>query len=92
MTDATDNVERMNEYRDLQELTRNLRQNALRADDVVDNVRWIAAGGRGTGNLTELSELAEALRQSAEDLEELVEEAPDPREVRAPNYGGEDGV
>jgi len=92
MTDATDNVERMNEYRDLQELTRNLRQNALRADDVVDNVMWIAAGGRGTGNLTELSELAEALRQSAEDLEDLVDEAPDPREVRTPNYGGGDGV
>ena len=89
MTEPTENVDRMNEYRELQELTRNLRHNALRADDVVDNVMWIAAGGRGTGNLTELSELAEALRQSAEDLEELADEAPDPRKVRAPNYGDE---
>lgn len=56
MTEPNDNVKRMNEYCNLQELARNLRQNALRADDVVDNVMWIAAGGRGTRNLIEPAE------------------------------------
>lgn len=79
-------VERMNQYRELQSVARNIRENALRADDAVDNVMWIAGGGRGTGNLDELEKLADALEGDAEYLRELAEEATDPREVRDVDY------
>lgn len=72
----------MNEYRELRSVARNIRENALRADDVVDNVMWIAGGGRGTMDLNELQELADALEGDAEYLRKHAEEAPDPREVR----------
>lgn len=75
-------VERMNEYRDLVDAARTIRQNALAADDMVDGLQWIAAGGRGPANLTELKELAEAMEKNAETMQELIEEATDPREVR----------
>jgi len=81
-SETKDRVDRMNEYRDLQQAARVLRENALEADDAVDSMKWIAAGGRGGMPKQKLLQLAEGLQKNAETLAELAEEAPDPREVK----------
>lgn len=73
---------RMNEYRDLVDAVRTTRKAALEADDRVDEMQWIAAGGLGGAPREELLELADALQRNAEAIQRLAEEAPDPREVR----------
>jgi hypothetical protein len=75
-------TDRMNEYRDLVDAVRTIRKAALEADDRVDEMQWIAAGGRGGAPREALLELADALQQNAEAIQRLAEEAPDPREVR----------
>lgn len=72
----------MNQYRELGDAARTLRENALEADDRVDEMKWIAGGGLGTMPAERLKELAQAIQQNAETLEELADEAPAPREVR----------
>jgi hypothetical protein len=72
----------MNEYRELVDAVRTTRKAALEADDRVDEMQWIAAGGLGGAPLEELLELADALQKNAEAIQRLAEEAPDPREVR----------
>lgn len=81
---ATDEeaCERMREYRELAEYIHQLRDNVLAMDDQLQDYRWVAAGGCGPANPAEMQRLAEANRQLAEDLVELVADAPDPREVR----------
>lgn len=81
---ATDEeaCERMNEYRELAEYIHQLRDNVLAMDDQLQEHRWVAAGGRGPANPAEMERLAEANLGLAEDLAELVDDAPDPREVR----------
>jgi hypothetical protein len=72
----------MNEYRDLVDAVRMARKAALEADDRVDEMQWIAAGGLGGTPREELLEIADALERNAEAIQRLAEEAPDPREVR----------
>lgn len=77
----TDSVDRMNEFRELSEHARQLRENALEMDDLVDEMQWIAAGGRGAANREKLQRLVTASRRLTEDLEEIVDETPDPRDL-----------
>jgi len=76
----TDSVERMNEYREASEYVRQLRKNALQLDDLVDEMKWVAAGGRGMPDPEKFERLVEANRRMCEDLEEM--DLPDPWEVR----------
>jgi hypothetical protein len=73
-------VDRMNEYRELREYVRQMRKNALQLDDLVDEMQWVAAGGRGMPDPEKFARLVEAQRRMAEDLEEM--DYPDPWEVR----------
>lgn len=76
----TDNIEKMNEYREVSEYVRQLRKNALQLDDLVDEMKWVAAGGRGACDPEKFDRLVEANRRMCEDLEEI--DIPDPWEVR----------
>jgi hypothetical protein len=78
--DKYDNVDRMNEYRELREYVRQLRENALKLDDLVDEMQWVAAGGRGMPNQEKFDRIVEANRRMCEDLEDM--KIPDPFEVR----------
>ena len=73
-------VEQMNEYRDVAEHTRVIRDNALRLDDLVKEMRWVAAGGRGAVDPEKFHRLVTGIRRTAEDLEEL--DYPNPYEVK----------
>lgn len=77
-----DAVDRMNEYRELREYVRQLRQNVLEMDDLLDEMQWVAAGGRGAPKPERMELLREANERMIEDLEALIEEAPNPYEVR----------
>jgi hypothetical protein len=81
-TESQSAIERMNEYRELAEHIQVLRDNVLEMDDLLSEYRWVAAGGRGPATPVRMDRLAKACRRTAEDVEELVEDAPDPREVR----------
>jgi hypothetical protein len=81
-TSAETRLQQLKTYDDLRECTRNIRDNAMEADDLVESANWIAAGGRGTMTVDRLERLAEALRRTSELLEERVTEMDDPREVR----------
>jgi len=76
----TDNVEKMNEYREVREYVRQLRENALQLDDLVDEMQWVAAGGRGMPDQEKFERIVEANRRMCEDLKEM--EILDPFEVR----------
>ncbi|WP_229112118.1 hypothetical protein [Halapricum desulfuricans] len=82
MAPHTDNIDKMNEYSDLADAARMARKAALEADDEVDGLRWIAAGGRGNASLRDLKGLGEALERNGKAIQELVEEAPEPRRLR----------
>lgn len=75
-----DAVNRMNEYREAREYVRQMRQNALQLDDLVDELQWVAAGGHGVPNPEKFDRLVEANRRMCEDLAEM--DLPDPWEVR----------
>lgn len=75
-------IEDMNEYRELADHIHTLRDNALEMDDQLGEFRWVAAGGRGAADPERMKRLATAARRTAEDLEDLAEDVPDPREVR----------
>lgn len=75
-----DNVEKMNEYRKVRVNVRQLRKNAMELDDLVDEMQWVAAGGRGAADPERLERLVTASRRICEDLGEM--EIPDPWEVR----------
>ena len=79
-SDIRDKVEKMNEYREVQEHTRVIRDNAHELDDLVDEMRWVAAGGRGAVDPEKFDRLVRAIRLTAEDLEGM--EIPDAYEVR----------
>ncbi|WP_224449319.1 hypothetical protein [Haloprofundus salilacus] len=82
MSADRDAVDRMNEYCDLVDHTRQLRSNALEMDDLVNDMQWIAAGGRGAVDGEEMERLIRASRRICEDLEEVYADAPDPYEVQ----------
>jgi hypothetical protein len=70
----------MNEYRDVAEHARVIRDNSHQLDDLVQEMRWVAAGGRGAVDPEKFDRLVTAIRRTAEDLEEM--DVPDPYEVR----------
>lgn len=73
-------VERMNEYREVRENARQLRQNALELDDLVDEMQWVAAGGLGAHDPERFDRLVTASRRICEALEAM--DVADPWEVR----------
>lgn len=77
---ADTRVDRMNEYREVQEHTRVLRDNSQELNDLVSEMRWVAAGGRGAVDPERIDRLVTAIQRTAEDLEEM--DIPDPYEVR----------
>ena len=78
--EPTTRVDRMNEYRELSEYVRQLRANALELDDLVKEMQWVAAGGRGTIQIERVERILAANRRMCEDLEDM--DIPDPYEVR----------
>ncbi len=77
-----DATKKMNEYRELAKNVHQLRDNVLEMDDQIQVFQWVAAGGLGTSDMEKMERLAEANREIAENIEDLVEEAPNPRKVR----------
>ena len=75
-----ESVARMQAYSEHRDHARQIRANALQLNDLVTDMRWIAAGGRGAVDPTKLQELAEATARMAEDLAEM--DVPNPYELR----------
>lgn len=76
----TTQVDRMNEYRELSEYVRQLRKNALELDDLVKEMQWVAAGGRGAIQMERFERILKANRRMCEDLEDM--NIPNPYEMR----------
>lgn len=72
-------IERMNEYNDLVEHVRQLRKNTMEMNDAVEEMRWIAAGGRGTFDPDRWDRLVEASIGICEVIEGM--DVPNPWEV-----------
>lgn len=79
MSNPDHRVKQMNEYREVQEHTRVLRDNSQQLNDLVNEMRWVAAGGRGAVDPEKVARLVTAIRRTADDLEEM--NIPDPHEV-----------
>lgn len=77
--DSDHRVKQMNEYREVQEHTRVLRDNSQQLNDLVNEMRWVASGGRGAVDPEKVARLVTAIRRTADDLEEM--DIPDPYEV-----------
>lgn len=75
-----DSVDRMLEYREAADHSRQIRKNAFELDDLVDEMQWVAAGGRGMPDPEKFDRLVKTTRRMLEDLEEM--DLPDPWEVR----------
>ncbi|MEE6210890.1 MarR family transcriptional regulator [Salarchaeum sp. III] len=83
-----DRVAQMNEYREAREYARQVRENALELDDLVDELQWVAAGGRGAPDPEKFQRLVEATQRLCEDLAEM--DLPDPREIGATESTGQE--
>jgi hypothetical protein len=79
-TSGERNVDKMNEFREWREYVRQIRSNAVELDDLVDEMMWVAAGGRGAPQPERVQMLVEATRRMCDDLEDM--DIPDAREVR----------
>lgn len=78
-----DTIERMKQFEDLVEHVRVLSQNAQEMERIMQDVRWVAAGGRAAkADLEQLEKLRDACEQTIDGMDDLIESAPDPRELR----------